>query len=304
MTMRGINWPMRMFWAVLVCCLVVLAPPARADTVQTHVDQLSKSTDYKVRLSAALWLARKSDVRAIAALSTALTGDVEHTVRQIAAKSLGSQVTPRTPADIRDRAVHALDQAARRDHHKAVREQAARSLKQLQALAEPVANDPGDGRIFINVGVPAVGSHSAPKGFERQLQSALREVVGRSASGAYFTEWPGQLPTKAQLRKRNVRAYYLGSKIDQLEVQTNGRQAEIACTVALHINGWEGRDGQQRWRANETAWATGSGRVTSGSSASAIDTAKVDCLLSVAEQITSKRLMPYLNKVASVASAR
>ena len=75
--------------------VAALAAPARADKVDDLVRDLKTGSDYKVRLSAALSLAKLGDKRAIPAFVIALN-DKDKTVRGAAAVSLGKLVDAAT----------------------------------------------------------------------------------------------------------------------------------------------------------------------------------------------------------------
>src|SRR5215212_4453534 len=90
------------------------AAPARADNVDTLIEQLDDSSD-KIRLSAALNLAKLGDPRAIEPLVRRLRSDGEKNVRGAAAKGLGTLVTDRVKGKPREAAIKALSDAKNND---------------------------------------------------------------------------------------------------------------------------------------------------------------------------------------------
>src|SRR5688500_3668794 len=96
---RWIVWPT----SLALFALLLWSASARADQVDRLIAQLESSDDYKVRLSAALNLAKIGDRRAIPPFIKALR-DGDKTVRGVAAAGLGKLVTASTPSEQRKRA--------------------------------------------------------------------------------------------------------------------------------------------------------------------------------------------------------
>jgi HEAT repeat protein len=100
--------------AVAITALLVVlghSVPARADNVDELIQQLRSDDSNKVRLSAAVNLAKLGNQRAIPPLVRAVIEDSDRSVRGAAAVGLGALVNDRTrPAD-RDEAKAALKQA-------------------------------------------------------------------------------------------------------------------------------------------------------------------------------------------------
>src|SRR5687767_850991 len=102
--------------AIVVMALLCAADgAAHADEIGSLSTQLRDSRDYKVRLSAALSLAHKRELRAVAAMTWALQNDSEATVRSVAALALADMLDETQPASVRDLAVGALERAASGD---------------------------------------------------------------------------------------------------------------------------------------------------------------------------------------------
>jgi hypothetical protein len=285
--------------AAVVLCLG-LVQPARADLVDVRTQQLRGGNDYKVRLSAVLWLAKKSDDRSIGALAEALASDPEHAIRRVAAGALGKLVTASTSAKVRERAVAALEQAIRQDRDSRVRRSAKRSLKRVAAIrplpAEPAAPLEPAAQVFINVERPSLGKHDVPARVSGDLQERVKEVLKQEVP-AYLLSWQsGRLPTKAELDGTRTRGWLVGASLSQLQVSAKGSMVEVRCAVTMRINRWEGRDTQERLIAHETASATGKGHVTARNSKRSIEGAARDCALAVAEQLTAKQVVPFLEQ--------
>lgn len=275
---------------------------AQADSIDTRTQQLAAGSDYKVRLSAAVWLAKRKDERSIAALADALIQDSEHTIRRIAAEALGKLVTRGTPRDVRERALTALEQAARKDPHTRVRKNAKQSFERLASLRAPDESATSrstatlSSSVFINIGRPSLGKHRAPTGMDKALQTVVSQVLQQKTPG-YQLGWESDdLPTKDDLERANTRAWFVGAAIAQLDIKKKGGSAEIRCSVSLRVNRWEGRGTKQRLTEGETASATGNGMATSANTEQGINSATRDCVLAVAEQVTAKQVVPFLKK--------
>src|SRR5689334_7230300 len=93
---------------VALALLAALAAPARADKVDDLVRDLKSGSDYKVRLSAALSLAKLGDKRAIPAFVSALK-DSDKTVRGAAAVALGKLVDATTSSKLKSDAIKQLE---------------------------------------------------------------------------------------------------------------------------------------------------------------------------------------------------
>ena len=99
------NKTLNKYWRIripLLCCLVIVATlslsffseeeaKAQPDKISKLIAKLRNHVDYKVRLSAAVSLARIGNKRAVRAFIVALD-DKNHTVRSVAAAGLGKIV--------------------------------------------------------------------------------------------------------------------------------------------------------------------------------------------------------------------
>lgn len=287
---------MRIAWLALAAVLVALPCPAHADRIDTQVSQLAGAGEYKVRLSAALALSKTKDARAASALSRALIGDSQKTIRRVAAVALGRIVDDSMPKATILLCLAALDTAAANDEDKAVQQSASKSLEMLAPMRANMTNAP---TIFVNVAPPADLTKKTPKGTPASLHSAVRQAV-RQAAPTYSTTWPqGDLPTKAQLSKAGTRAFFVATTVSLIDVKKNGGRAEVKCAVSVRVNPWEGSDGNERWKENQAASASGSGKVIGSGTTSGIANAMRDCVVAVAEEVTTKQVVPFIRRLAS-----
>jgi hypothetical protein len=66
----------------------------------------------------------------------------------------------------------------------------------------------------------------------------------------------------------------------------------------MRVSPWTGRDGHERLIAGKAASASGNGRVVSSASQRGISSAKRDCLIAVVEQITTRQVVPFIERTA------
>ena len=276
-----------------MCLALLYSRPARADRVDVQVKQLRGTGQYKLRMSAALKLAKTRDKRAVAAMAHALLNDSEGMVRRVAALSLAKMVDESVPARAREGALRALESASKSDSDRKVRESAARSLQQLRGLRTVAKKS----KVFLNIGIPADLTSKAPKDTAKRMHVAVRRTL-REHAPSYSQEWPsGKLPTRRELEKNGANGYYVGATVAMLQVKKKGGRAEVNCTVSVRVNPWSGRDGNEKWAANKAASATGNGKVVGSNTASGIDGATRDCLLAVVEQVTARQVVPFLKRL-------
>lgn len=281
--------------AVVTACLVLCVATVDADTVGVNVRQLGSESAYKVRLAAALSLAKTRDARAVAAIASALRRDDEATIRRVAALALEDMVSSRTPEDTRELAISALENAAAADQDLRVRETAGRALKSLAALRRPrVKRDRP--AVFVKLDPISDQSKQLPDGAGDRIEKLLRRSV---ESTGYATSWPGGLPTQAELASSRSRAFIVASTVKKIEVTKLNGQTQIACTVAVRVAPWNGRDGGERWEANRAASASGSAKATTGNRARDVEGGMRDCIEAVAEDVAARQVLPFLKRVAA-----
>ena len=285
---------------------------AGADTIDTLIERLEESGDYKARISSALRLAKTQDRRAIQALVQVLEDtDGRRTLRRIAALSLGSMVGTSTSAALRKRVHRVLTHVAKSDRDRKIRRNATRALQQLQespqridTVAQPaprmapsVKGKPRRGGVFVHIGMPRDRSRRPPRDIAPALRKTLRETL-QSEAPRYRLDWPtGQPPTAAELSTAGVRGYHVRSAVMEYKVQRRGQRAEVQCAVSLQVNPWFGSDGEERWSERQAASANGRGRVTGGSDKRAIAMSKRECAQAVAEQIATEQVVPFLRRL-------
>jgi hypothetical protein len=285
--------------AVLAACLLVCARTAEADTVDTNIRQLSSDAGYKVRLAAALGLSKSKDARAVIAVADALAHDDDATIRRVSALALEKMIDARTPDDARELALTALDQAAARDADAKVRATATSTLRTLGAFRRKGTTKGGKPNVFVNVDPTTDQSRKLPTGSGERVTKIVKKSV---ESTGYATTWPGGLPTSAELTASRSQGFIVASTVKRIDIVKAGARTQIACTVAIRVAPWSGRDGGERWEADKAASASGSAKATTGSRDRDIQSGVRDCIEAVAEDVTARQVVPFLKRLASAGS--
>jgi len=290
---------MRALAVVAVWLLLLCGRAAHADTIDTSIRQMADSS-YKVRLAAALALSKSHDPRAVIALADALGKDDDSTVRRVAALALGKMIDARTADDARELGLDALADAAANDPDQKVKATAAHAQQDLSGLRrkkkDPKTDKPG---VFVNVDAATDQSKVAPSDAGERLSKIVKRGVERTG---YSTSWPGGLPTQTELTSNHARAFIIASTVKKIEISKVSRQTQILCRVEIRVAPWSGSDGGEKWEANKAASASGSAKATTGNSDREIAGGVRDCLEAVAEDVTTRQVMPFLKRLATAGS--
>ena len=277
----------------LAGALLMICSPAYADGVSSRATQLRSSSEYKVRLSAALWLGKKHDSRAISALTYAVRNDSESTVRSVAALSLSKLIDETVPKDTRDKAIDALAHVAKNDSDKKVRQKAGDAWSKTKALRSPTGGLPP---VFVAVGTPTGVKSLVTDASVAEMQKAMRRALREAAPSFGQATKKDGLPTQKELTKASSAGFYVNASVQEVNTEKKRGYTEVRCKVGMRVNVWNGKDGEERLRENETAAATGSGRVKGGSSKTAVANAQRDCVNAVVEQLTSRQVVPFIKR--------
>jgi hypothetical protein len=289
---------------------LLLAGAAHADTIEANIHQL-KDSSYKVRLAAVLALSKSHEPRAVIALADALASpalkDDEPTIRRVAALALGKMIDARTADDARELGFEALADAAINDPDLKVRATALRAEQDLAGLRRqsqkknPTSEPRTEGHdskpgVFVNIDSATDQSKIAPSDAAERLARIVRKTVERTG---YATSWPGPLPTQTELASNHSRAFIVASTVKKIEVNRSNHLTQISCKVEIRVAPWSGVDGGEKWEANKAASASGSAKATTGNSDREIAGGVRDCLEAVAEDVTSRQILPFLKRLAT-----
>jgi hypothetical protein len=267
------------FWPLLaLCALLVFPRVARADQVDKLVGQVSGGSDYKVRLSAALNLAKIGDKRAIPVFIKALK-DSDQAVRGVAAAGLGKLVTSGTLKSTRSQAMAALKSAASNDGNAFVRKQAQKAYDQLKSLGGGGKVAPGS--TYVNIGGMAatVSNASSIKSIMRQaVQKAFRQNAARMV-----IEWPGGgSPSGSQLK--GIKAFHVDGTVNEIKVSGGMVECKVSMLLATYPE------------KSMFGFLKGGAKVDGGGDT---DGAEADCVSAVAEDLIARKIIPTIQARAS-----
>jgi hypothetical protein len=289
--------------AVLTAWLVLWCGVARADSIDLNIRQMADRS-YKVRLAAALALAKSEDPRAVIALADALERDRESTIRRVSALALSKMIDARTAEDARELGLNALADAAVHDADLKVRATALRAQQDLSGLRrrkkDPKlvarAEPPG---VFVHIDSATDHSKLAPSDAGERLARILKRGIERTG---YATTWPGGLPTQVELAASHARAFIVATSVKKIEISKMSHRTQVSCKVEIRIAPWSGTDGGEKWEANKAASASGSAKAMTGNNDREVAGGVRDCLEAVAEDVTSRQVMPFLKRLAKAGS--
>jgi len=267
------------FWPLLVLCALLLLPrAARADQVDKLIGQVSGASDYKVRLSAALNLAKIGDKRAIPVFIKALK-DSDKAVRGVAAAGLGKLVTSGTSKTTRSQAMAALKTAASSDGNAFVRKQAQKAYDQVKSLGG--GGSVAAGSTYVNIGGMAatVSNASSIKATMRQaVQKAFRQNASRMV-----IEWPGGgAPSSSQLK--GIKAFHVDGTVNEIKVSGGMVECKVSMLLATYPE------------KSMFGFLKGGAKVDGGGDT---DGAEADCVSAVAEDLIARKIIPTIQARAS-----
>jgi hypothetical protein len=264
----------------LTILVFLLQNDAQADKVDKLVVRLQKGSSSKIRLSAALNLAKIGDGRpsVIRAFTSALsnTGN-SNTLRGVAAAALGKLISRKTPKRLVAGAKRALTTASKKGSA-FVKRQANKALEALKAL-----KGGGPGGVYIDIG------RLSAKG-DKKIRAVMRKAIVRAVrrkARSWVTDWPGKKrPTGAQLRRKKMTAFHIDGSITALTARNNGGSMVVVCKVRMLMASYPEK--------SMFGFPSGGAQVTSSSSASQVQSAKEDCVAAVIEALVGSKIVPIL----------
>jgi len=269
----------------LLILVFLLQSNAKADKVDQLIKQLGTSSDYKVRLSAALNLAKIGDARAIGPFIKALE-DSDKTVRGVAAASLGKLVDSTTEPKLRDQAIAALKKARDTDGNAFVRKQAGKAydvLKKLSGRAAVVA-----GGIYVNIS--GLGDKTGNRDLVALMERTIEKTFGKSAPEMTLA-WPGgDSPSKKQLSQKKMKGFHVGGTLTSLTEKENGATTIVSCKLSMLIATYPEK--------SMFAFLNGGANVQASNSPRDIGYAKEDCVAAVVEDLVKKKIIPTIKMKA------
>ncbi|MEO6771451.1 MAG: HEAT repeat domain-containing protein [Kofleriaceae bacterium] len=284
--------PARLIQLVIVV-LALLATRAHAGQVDTLIDQLNNDSTDKVRLAAAVNLAKLGDAKAILPLAKALLNDSDKNVRGACAAALGVLVTSSTKSSIKGLVVNNLKSAAENDASDFVKQQASRAVASITgqaATTQPghTGTNPsgGGGGIYVNIGPMSSRAGSTNDARLRALMvKVANQTLGKVAS-RMATTWPGGLPSKAVLAHKSVSGFYVDGTLNALTAKVSGGSATVTCKVSMLLADFPDK--------NMFGFLNGGASVQGAASERDQALAAEDCVSAVIEDLIAKKIVPTI----------
>lgn len=273
------------FGCGLALAALLRSEQAHADSVSTLIDQLGNTSE-KVRLSAVLSLSKLRDPRAIEPMQRALIDDSDRNVRAAAAVGLSKVVTEKTAAEIRGSVLESLTTAASDDTSSLVRKQ-AEAAKAIVAAFESATVT---GKIYVEIGPMASKASSS---LDAKLKDLMRKTAQKAITKSapdMMTSWPGGKPTKGQLSKQGVTAFYLDGTLTEIKTKEKGAATLVSCKISLLIATYPDK--------SMFGFLQGSASVSASQSAADIELAHQDCVAAVIEDMIAKKAVTALHAKA------
>jgi hypothetical protein len=214
----------------------------------------------------------------------------------VCALALEKMIDAHTPGDALALAFDALDHSAANDDDPRVRQSSAKVATVLAGFRKSAIRPGKSDRpeVFVKIEPVADASSHSPSEANERLRAVLQKRVHDKG---YATVWPGGAPSSADLVSARTRAFVVASTVKRLDVSRVGHQTQIACTLQIRIAPWGGSDAGEKWEANKAANTSGSAKVMTGTSQRATEAGIRDCLEAVAEDLTTRQVLPFLQQL-------
>ncbi len=285
------RWILGAFIGLTFC--LVDSGEASADRIKKLTVQLAKSRSAKVRISAALSLAKTDDARALRALTKSLLNDRSADIRRISAASLGQSLQRDATKDDHKTVLSALRRVSRSDRDANVRSSANVAI--AKAKLDPgmaAARRPRSKGIMVGVSAPANVSRRLPRRTAALLQQRVKQVISEKSPGSVRTAPGTGMPSTSQLKRSGMDGYSVVPNVSKLKLKRRGRLVYVSCEIIMRLSPWEGAGG--KLQVEKTATVKGSGKIRSGTSKQAISDASEVCIEAVVRQVTENQVVPFL----------
>ena len=271
---------------VFLFALLISSRVAHADSVDTLIKQLRDSSS-KVRLAAALNLAKAGDERAIYPLANALANDDDKDVRAAAAVGL-AKLIPNFPKNNRKGiALASLKKAASGDSSSFVKTQAQKALDAINGDGDGPPTTGAKGGIYVNIGPMSAKTTSTNNTKLRALMvKTAQKTMGKVAANMALTWTGGGTPKKGDLKAKGVAGFYVDGTLNSLDIKTSGGGATISCKVSMLLADFPDK--------SVFGFLNGGASVTASSSQSDQNLAAEDCVTAVIENLIANKIVPTI----------
>ena len=286
----SLSFVFRSIIAPLLLVTLLLGGTASADNVDGLMKQLTGSSDYKVRISAALALSKLREQRAVPSFVRALS-DSDKTVRGVAAASLGKIVNSSTNSKVRSKAVAALKVAAAKDSNAFVRRQAQKAYDILKNLGGG-STSVGQGGTYVNIGQMSAKVPDATK-IRAHMRKTVQKTFKKKAS-SWIIEYPGgKAPTQSQIAAKKLKAFHVDGTLNELSETKSGSSTTVTCKVSMLIATYAPKK-NGKVDKSMFGFLKGGASVQSSSSPKEVQYAKEDCVSAVMEDLVARKIIPTL----------
>lgn len=271
--------------------LIALGAQVYADQSSSLIEQLAESSSDKVRLAAAVNLAKLGDAKAVLSLAKALLNDSDANVRAVCAAGLGKLVTPSMKGSLRGLAISNLRSAIENDPSTLVQQQAIKALDTINGTggrmtATTTATSGGSAGIYVNIG-PMSSKAGTPKDAKfRALMVKVASSTLAKVAGQMSQTWPGGTPTKAALAQKSTAGFYVDGTLNTLNVKVSGPTATITCKVSMLLADFPDK--------NMFGFLNGGASVQGSASAKDQELGAEDCVSAVIEDLVAKKIVPTI----------
>jgi hypothetical protein len=281
-----------MRWILTLTVLLLLLGVAHADNVDTLIKQLGHSSE-KIRLAAAVNLAKTGDERGILPLAKTVTTDGDKNVRGAAAVGLGKLITANPTSKVKGLAIKNLANAAANDSSDFVKQQASAALKLAQGGGASGSSgsssggaSAGKGGIYVNVGPMSSKTTSSKNDKLRALMVKTTQKTLSKVASQMSQTWAGGTPSKSALAGKGVSGFYVDGTLNTLDVKVSGGGATISCKVSMLLADFPDK--------SVFGFLSGGASVTASASQSDQDLASEDCVAAVMENLIANKIVPTI----------
>ena len=278
----------------VVLIMLLTSRVAHADAVDTLIKQLGDSSQ-RVRLAAALNLAKSGDERGILPLAKSLLNDKDKDVRAASAVGLGSLINANPNTKYKSLASANLKTAAANDASSSVQTQATNALKKIGAggsttTTTTTTSGGGAGGVYVNVGPMSSKTNSPNNTKLRALMVKTTQKTLTKVAPSMSQTWASGTPTKSALTQKGVSGFYVDGTLTTLDIKVSGSGATISCKVSMLLADFPDK--------SVFGFLNGGASVTASSSQSDQDLASEDCVTAVIENLITSKIVPTIKSKA------
>lgn len=275
---------------VVVALALLHAAPAHADNVASLIDQLKHDDSDKVRLSAALNLAKLGDAKAILPLAGAVleANESDKNVRAACAVGLATLVTGSTKPAIKNLVIANLKSAAANDSSDFVKQQAGKALSTITGgssssgtTSSGTTTSGGGKGIFVKVGPMSSKTGANDKKLQGLMVTTTTKTLRKVATHMDLGE---SMPT-------GFSGFYVDGTLNTLSVKVSGQNSTITCKVSMLLADFPNK--------SVFGFLNGGASVSASASASDQEMAGQDCVTAVVEDLITKKIVPTICTKAS-----